>query len=124
MGGTDNVRVIVLSYICKHPNCTYSCEFEKKSGWSNPLKNLLTHWTPDKLASLVTQMKKEDSVMSTEYMVPEKDIEIKKWLRMIILKNNPISLVQHTIYKDFAGFKYRSCEKHHLQNDGTRRRNN
>ena len=46
LGGTDNVRVTVLSYICKFPNYIYSCEFEKKSGWSNPLKHLLTHWTP------------------------------------------------------------------------------
>ena len=29
LGGTDNVRVIVLSYICKYPNCTYPCDFEK-----------------------------------------------------------------------------------------------
>ena len=55
----------------------------KKSGWSNPLKHLLTQWTPDKLTSLVTQMKKEDIVIITEFMVPEKDIEIKKWLRMV-----------------------------------------
>ena len=51
-------------------------------------------------------MKKEDSVIITEYMLPEKDIEIKKWLRIIILKNNPISIIQDTIYSDFAGFKY------------------
>ena len=30
LGGTDDVRVTVLRYICKHPNCTYSCVFEKK----------------------------------------------------------------------------------------------
>ena len=51
-------------------------------------------------------MNKEDSVIITEYMLPEKDIEIKKWLRIIILKNNPISIIQDTIYSDFAGFKY------------------
>ena len=73
LAGIDNVRVTVLSYICEYPNCTYSCEFEK-SGWSNPLKHLLIYWTPDKLASLVAQMKKEVSVIITEFMVPEKDI--------------------------------------------------
>ena len=30
LGGTDDIRVTVLRYICKHPNCTYSCVFEKK----------------------------------------------------------------------------------------------
>ena len=44
-------------------------------------------------------MKKEDSVIITEFMVPEKDIEIKKWLHMINLKNNPISIVQDPIYR-------------------------
>ena len=32
LGGTYNVRVTVLSYECKFPNCSYSCDFEKKSG--------------------------------------------------------------------------------------------
>ena len=50
----------------------------KESGWSNSLKNLLTNWAPDKLTSLVTQMKKEDSVIIIEFIVPKKDIEIKK----------------------------------------------
>ena len=40
-------------------------------------------------------------------MVPEKDIEIKKGLRMI-LKCNPISIVQDTIYRNFTGFKYKT----------------
>ena len=30
LGETDDVRVTVLRYIWKHPNCTYSCVFEKK----------------------------------------------------------------------------------------------
>ena len=30
LGGTGNARVTVLSYIYKFPNCSYSCEFEKK----------------------------------------------------------------------------------------------
>ena len=41
-------------------------------------------------------------------MVSEKDIEIKKWFRMIILKNNPISIVQDKIYRDLSGFKYKT----------------
>ena len=71
------------------------------------MKHLLTHWTPDKLISLVTQMKKEDSLTVTDFMVTEKDMEIKKWLRMTILKNNPISIVQNKIYREFAGFNHK-----------------
>ena len=72
------------------------------------MKNLLTHWTPDKLTSLVIQMKKEDSVIIIDLMVSEQGIEMKKWLRMIILKNNPISIVQNPTYREFAGFKYKT----------------
>ena len=53
-------------------------------------------------------MKKKDSVIIADYMVPEKDIEIKKWFRMIILKSNPISIVQDKIYRDLSGFKYKT----------------
>ena len=106
LGGTDNVRVTVLSYKCKFPNCLNFCEFEKKRGSSNPLKHLLTHWTPEKFINLVSQMKREDNVIITDYLVPEKDIELRKWFRMIILKNNLISIVQDKIYRDFAGFKH------------------
>ena len=106
LGGTDDIRVtfyatsvnILIAHILVNL---------KKSGWSNPLKHLLTHWTPDKLTRLVTQTKKEDSVILTEFMVPEKDMEIKMWLRMIISKNNPISIVQDPIYREFAGFKHK-----------------
>ena len=41
------------------------------------MKHILTQWTPDKLISLVTQMKKEDSSTVTDFMVPEEDMEIK-----------------------------------------------
>ena len=71
------------------------------------MKHLLTHWTPDKLISLVTQMTKDSSLIIADFMVPEKDMEIKKWLRMIILKNNPISIVQDKIYREFAGFNHK-----------------
>ena len=39
-------------------------------------------------------------------MVPERDFELRKWLRMLILKNNPISIAHDKICRDFAGFKY------------------
>ena len=53
-------------------------------------------------------MKKEDSVIIIDLMVSEQGIEMKKWLRMIILKNNPISIVQNPTYREFAGFKYKT----------------
>ena len=53
-------------------------------------------------------MKKEDSAIITDFMVSEKNIKIKKLLRMIILKNNPISIVQDPIYREFAEFKYKT----------------
>ena len=71
----------------------------------------MTHCTPEKLTSLLTQMEKEDRVTTTDYMVPEKDIEIGKRLRMIILKYNSTLIVQNKIYRDFAGFKYKELSE-------------
>ena len=56
-------------------------------------------------------MEKEDRVTTTDYMVPEKDIEIGKRLRMIILKNNSILIVQDKFYRDFTGFKYKELSE-------------
>ena len=56
LGVTDNVCVTVLSYEYKCPTSLYSCEFEKKSGWSNSLNHLLTYWTPGKIMNLVSPM--------------------------------------------------------------------
>ena len=50
---------------------------------------------------------KKDNAIITEFMVSEKNIEIKKLLRMIILKNNPITIVQDPIYREVAEFKYK-----------------
>ena len=51
-------------------------------------------------------MKKRNNVIITDYMVLERNFELRKWLRMLVLKNNPISIAHDKIYRDFAGFKY------------------
>ena len=76
---------MILNYECKFSNCLYSCEFEGKSEQSNPLRNLLTYLNPDKIINLMSQMKKDNIVITTECMVPEKDLELRKWLRMTIV---------------------------------------
>ena len=45
-------------------------------------------------------------------MVPEKDLELINWLCMIILKINPISIVQDIIYRSFTGFKHKIGTTH------------
>ena len=39
-------------------------------------------------------------------MFLEKDIELRKLLCMLILKNNQISTLQDEMYNDFTGFKH------------------
>ena len=70
------------------------------------LEYLLIYCTPDKINNLISQIKKDNTVMITEYMFLEKDLELRKLLCMLILKNNQISTLQDEIYNDFTGFKH------------------
>ena len=46
------------------------------------------------------------SELIIEYVVLEKDLKLRKWLRIIIVKNNPISIVQDEVNRDFTRFKH------------------
>ena len=62
--------------------------------------------------NLVSQMERDNTVLITEYMVPQKDFELRKRLHMIILKHNPISTVQDKTYRNFTGFKHKRSITH------------
>ena len=47
-----------------------------------------------------------NSEIVIDYIVLENYPEIRKWIRMIILKNNSISIVKDRVYGDFLIFKY------------------